>query len=418
VRILFVSNLFQPEVLGGYEIGCSQVVESLREAGHDIEVLTSSLVPKCDRDFVHPLLDCSIWATLRDMPRLAKLRYLVRREKHNIRVFHEVLRSRKPDIVYFWNLGHTSRCLAVLAKQAGFHTGLFAFDLGLLSDDNDLWTSQSRLIVGSPSRLAQSLFLRMAGILMARPTAGLPEFDFVHCPTRFLERKLKDGGLRSKSWEQIPWGVDTEIFHPGEAVEPGKILFTGQVTEHKGVHILLEAFSQLVRRHPISTMQLTIAGPLLDANYKRRLDALVEENGLADHVEFTGRVERGDLPDFYRRHSIYVFPSLWEEPMGIGILEAMASGLAVVCSGTGGSGELFEDGQSGLKFRSGDAQHLADCIADLLHNAEETAQIGQSAREAILRSHRWDMKIKGVWKKVNFESQRIQNLKETLALNT
>ena len=379
MRILFVSNLFQPEVLGGYEIGCSQVVESLREAGHDIEVLTSSLVPKGDRDFVHPLLDCSIWATLRDMPRLAKLRYLVRREKHNIRVFHEVLRSRKPAIVYFWNLGHTSRCLAVLAKQVGFHTGLFAFDLGLLSDDNDLWTSQSRLIVGSPSRLAQSLFLRMAGILMARPPAGLPEFDFVHCPTRFLERKLKDGGLRSKSWEQICWGVDTEIFHPGEAVEPGKILFTGQVAEHKGVHILLEAFSQLVRQDPISTMQLTIAGPLLDTDYKRRLDAMVEENGLADHVEFTGRVDRGDLPDLYRRHAIYVFPSIWEEPMGIGILEAMASGLAVVCSGTGGSGELFTDGESGLLFKCLDSNDLLEKISSLLKNRGFALEVGRHA---------------------------------------
>jgi len=376
VRILFVSNLFQPEVLGGYEIGCSQVVESLREAGHDIEVLTSSLVPKCDRDFVHPLLDCSIWVNLRDMPRLVKLRYLVRREKHNIRVFHEVLRSRKPDIVYFWNLGHTSRCLAVLAKQAGFHTGLFAFDLGLLSDDNDLWTSQSRLIMGSPSRLAQSLFLRAAGFFIGRPAVKLPEFDFVHCPTRFIERKLKDGGLLSKTWQQIPWGVDTELFYPGEAVKPGKILFTGQVAEHKGVHLLLEAFSQLVRQDSMSAMQLTIAGPLLDTNYKRRLDAIVEENGLADHVEFTGRVDRADLPDLYRRHSIYVFPSLWEEPMGIGILEAMASGLGVVCSGTGGSGELFEDGESGLVFKSQDTRDLAEKLALILRNPQRASDMG------------------------------------------
>ena len=417
MRILFVSNLFQPEVLGGYEIGCSQVVESLREAGHDIEVLTSSLVPKGDRDYVHPLLDCSIWATLRDTPRLVKLRYLVRREKYNIRVFHEVLRSRKPDIVYFWNLGHTSRCLAVLAKHAGFPTGLFAFDLGLLADDNDLWTSQSRLIAGSPGRLAQALILRGAGFLIGRPPAELPEFDFVHCPTRFLERKLKAGGLRSKSWEQIPWGVDTEIFHPGEEVGPENIIFTGQVAEHKGVHILLEAFSQLVRQYPISKMQLTIAGPLLDEDYKRRLDAIVEENGLADHVEFTGRVERAELPGLYRRHAIYVFPSIWEEPMGIGILEAMASGLAVVCSGTGGSGELFTDGESGLLFRSGDAQSLAERIYYLFQNMEKTTRIRKTAREAIVNSYRWSLTVKGIWESVNPKSQQIQKLKEIPVLH-
>ena len=376
MRILFVSNLFQPEVLGGYEIGCSQVVESLREAGHDIEVLTSSLVPKCDRDFVHPLLDCSIWVNLRDMPRLVKLRYLVRREKHNIRVFHEVLRSRKPDIVYFWNLGHTSRCLAVLAKQAGFHTGLFAFDLGLLSDDNDLWTSQSRLIMGSPSRLAQSLFLRAAGFFIGRPAVKLPEFDFVHCPTRFIERKLQAGDLRSKSWVQTPWGVDTEIFHPAEQMPHGNILFTGQVAEHKGVHLLIEAFSHLVSRHRDINLHLTIAGPLLDKDYKSRLDALVQEKGLTTQVTFAGRVERADLPDLYRRHSIYVSPSLWEEPMGIGILEAMASGLAVVCSGTGGSGELFEDGESGLVFKSQDTRDLAEKLALILRNPQRASDMG------------------------------------------
>jgi len=156
----------------------------------------------------------------------------------------------------------------------------------------------------------------------------------------------------------------------------------------------------------------------LDTDYNRRLDAMVEENGLADHVEFTGRVDRGDLPDLYRRHAIYVFPSIWEEPMGIGILEAMASGLAVVCSGTGGSGELFEDGHSGIKFRSGDAQHLAKCIANFLHNAEETARIGKSAREAILISHRWEKTVKVFWKNVNSKSPETQYLEQPAGSHT
>jgi glycosyltransferase involved in cell wall biosynthesis len=389
MKVLVVSNLFQPEVLGGYEIGCSQVVESLREAGQDIEVLTSTMVPQMGRDYVHTLLDCSIWANLRNMPRLAKLRYLVRREKHNIRVFHEVLRSRKPDIVYFWNLGHTSRCLTQAAKQSGIPIGLFAFDLGLLSDENDLWTSQSRFITGSLGRFAQALILRMVGVFIGRPSGGVPIFDFVHYPTRFIEKKLQMGGMRSKSWEQIPWGVDTEVFHPAEQLPHGNILFTGQVAEHKGVHLLIEAFSCLVSRHRDIRLQLTIAGPLHDKDYKSRLDALVLEKGLSAHVTFAGRVERTGLPDLYRRHSIYVFPSLWEEPMGIGILEAMASGLAVVCSGTGGSGELFEDGQSGLKFRNGDTIDLANKIDFLLKNFEDSAKISQQAVEVCLLKHRF-----------------------------
>ena len=62
--------------------------------------------------------------------------------------------------------------------------------------------------------------------------------------------------------------------------------------------------------------------------------------------------------------------------MGIGILEAMASGLAVVCSGTGGSGELFEDGESGLVFKSQDTRDLAEKLALILRNPQRASDMG------------------------------------------
>jgi len=245
MRVGVVTNLFPPEVVGGYEIGCGEVVEGLRAHAMDVQVLTSTLVPACGRDFIHPNLQCSIRANFRDMSRLVKLRRILTHEKKNLEAFRAFIRSQKPDVIYFWNLGHTSRSLIALAKQSGIPTGLFAFDLGLLSDSSDLWSSQSRMVAGNRGRFVQSLFLRFAGPLLGRPNANLLELDFVHCPTKFLEEKLQAGGIRSKSWNRIPWGVDTEVFQPGEGADPGRILFTGQVTEHKGVHMLIEAMGKL-----------------------------------------------------------------------------------------------------------------------------------------------------------------------------
>ena len=82
------------------------------------------------------------------------------------------------------------------------------------------------------------------------------------------------------------------------------------------------------------------------------------------------------------------------------------------------SGELFEYGESGLLFRSGDAQHLAVRIYYLFQNMEKTTLIRKTAREAIVNSYRWSLTVKGIWESVNPKSQRIQNLKETLALHT
>ena len=387
MRVGVVTNLFPPEVVGGYEIGCGEVVDGLRSHAMDVQVLTSTLVPACGRDFVYPNLNCSMRLKVRDMSRVEKLLYILSHEIKNLKVFRAFIRSQKPDVIYFWNLSHTSRALIALAKQSGIRTGLFAFDLELLSDANDLWTAQSRPLAGNPSRFMQSSFLRLAGLLLGRATMNLLDFDFVHCPTKFLEEKLQAGGISSKSWKRIPWGVDTKVFHPGKGAEPGRILFTGQVTEHKGLHVLIEAVGKLQALEPYIPLSLTIAGPLLDLEYKNRLDALIEKLGLNGLVVFAGPVPRANLPELYRDHSIYVFPSIWEEPMGIGILEAMASGLAVVGSGTGGSGELFENGESGLYFRSGDSGDLTTKMQSLIKNPSDRSSLGWNARQRVSENH-------------------------------
>ena len=87
---------------------------------------------------------------------------------------------------------------------------------------------------------------------------------------------------------------------------------------------------------------------------------MVKENGFADHVELTGLVDRAAPLDLYRWHSIHVFPSVREEPM--------ASGLVVISSGTGGSAELFVDGESGLVFKSEDISDLSWKLEMLLGN--------------------------------------------------
>jgi glycosyltransferase involved in cell wall biosynthesis len=81
------------------------------------------------------------------------------------------------------------------------------------------------------------------------------------------------------------------------------------------------------------------------------------------------------------------------------------------------SGELFEDGESGLLFRSGDAQHLAVRIYYLFQNMEKTTRFRKTAREAIVNSYRWSLTVKGIWESVNPKSQQIQKLKEIPVLH-
>lgn len=379
MKVGVVSNLFPPEVLGGYEIGCGQVVEGLRERGVDVQVLTSRRCPKEGREYVHNTLSCSIGVRFSKMSRLAKLRFLIWHERENLRAFRKFLVEVRPDVLYFWNLSHISRSMLSLARKSCIPCGTFVFDHELCKVSSDPWLSQFAKVPGNPARSVQRVLMAVAAVLIRRP-ADLPlEFDFLHYPTRYLKGLLERSGIRAHRWCHVPWGVNTELFHPAESLPQGKLLYVGQVSDHKGVHLAIEAVGLLKQRNPEFPLHLTIAGRVASENYERELVDLVVKYHLEETVAFLGFVDRKNLPALYRQHSVLLFPSVWEEPMGISILEAMASGLVVISSGTGGSAELFVDCESGLVFKSKDTQDLAGKLEVLLDNTDRFREIGSQA---------------------------------------
>ncbi len=85
------------------------------------------------------------------------------------------------------------------------------------------------------------------------------------------------------------------------------------------------------------------------------------------------------VAECYAASDIVVVPSLYE-PMGYVVLEAMASGKAIVASNTGGIPEMLTDRQTGLLFPPGDADKLADCLRELMDKPELCAMLGAAAR--------------------------------------
>ena len=85
-------------------------------------------------------------------------------------------------------------------------------------------------------------------------------------------------------------------------------------------------------------------------DYDKEIELLVRSLGLERSVRFTGLIPRERLPEIYKQHGTLIFPSVWDEPFSITLLEAMSSGLAVVGTTTGGSAELLADGVNALTF--------------------------------------------------------------------
>ncbi len=187
---------------------------------------------------------------------------------------------------------------------------------------------------------------------------------------------LKNLALKTypnKNISIIPNGVDTNLFYPAKKSNPDLvILFVGRLIERKGVDTLINAFAKVLNVIPC---HLIIAG---DGNQRTHLESLANRLGLSKSIDFLGVVEHKDLPEIYRKSDIYVLPSK-NEGMSNTCLEAIASGLPVIITETGGTAELLKG--NGIIIEPDNVISLKEALLDLLKDTNKRKQFGTISRE-------------------------------------
>ncbi len=170
---------------------------------------------------------------------------------------------------------------------------------------------------------------------------------------------------------------DFRCSSPSDASRPLCFVYVGRLVQEKGVDVLLRAAEQLVGRG--YDFHLKIIG---DGPERARLEEMADCCGLRGRVVFTGFLHGDDLSAALRGADVAVMPSIWEEVFGMAAAENMMRGRLVVVSDIGSLGEVV--GEEGLKFRSGDAAALADCLQQILNSPELVSNLGGRARARAL----------------------------------
>lgn len=183
----------------------------------------------------------------------------------------------------------------------------------------------------------------------------------------------------------IPNGVDTERFKPPKK-EPTTptILFIGRLVYRKGVHVLLKAFSLVVREEPDAKLVIAGKGYMMSI-----LKTLAAKYGIRDKVVFKGYVVEESKIELYRRSSIVVVPSIFGESFGIVAIEAMASGRPVIASSVGGLQEIVSDGKDGFLVRPNSFKELAEKITILLQDKDLHKRMAVHARAKAENMYSW-----------------------------
>jgi glycosyltransferase involved in cell wall biosynthesis len=238
-------------------------------------------------------------------------------------------------------------------------------------------------------------------------------------------------------------GVDLQRFQPRDAdlvsVADPHILYVGRVSPEKGVHVLARAFERVLAEVPEARLSVIGSAGLLPSNQLALLDDDPQIAGLTEfygrgvfgrvrkqlfkarngylnairasvtpatraRIDFHGPFEYMDLPALYRSASLLVAPSLCAEPFGLPLAEAMASGLPVVASRSGGMTAIVEHGRTGCLVERGDVSGLAHVIVSLLRDPEQLVGMRRASRLSAEARFGW-----------NRAAYRLENIYTTLS---
>jgi glycosyltransferase involved in cell wall biosynthesis len=222
-----------------------------------------------------------------------------------------------------------------------------------------------------------------ADALAASERRALGAVRHVVVTSRATAASLTGYGVEAHRVTVVEPGTDSARLARGSQAESVQILCVATITPRKGHDVLLHALAAN-RRH---RWRLTCAGSLeRDPATANRVEALARELGLADRVDLHGEVEGAELDALYDRADLFVLPSL-HEGYGMAVAEALARGLPVIATDTGGIPDMLRLG--GIIVPCGDEQALADALGRLIGEPALRARVAEQARIARHRLPTW-----------------------------
>lgn len=203
--------------------------------------------------------------------------------------------------------------------------------------------------------------------------------------------------LHAKKTVYIPGvGIDLDNFCPGTEWNRGDrrtelgiprdgklILSVGELNENKNHAVVIDALSELND----SSVYYVICG---EGICRDKLEQKISELGLSGHVFLPGI--RRDIAEWMAEADVYVHPSL-REGLSVSTMEAMSSGLPVICGDIRGNRDLIDNGEGGILVDPSDATQIAGSIGFLLKNKDLREKMSLYNREKVK-----EFSIKGVLK--------------------
>jgi glycosyltransferase involved in cell wall biosynthesis len=175
---------------------------------------------------------------------------------------------------------------------------------------------------------------------------------------------------------------------------PPRVLFAGRLIDIKGTAALIQAMNHVVARMPSVRLRMASGlahNPRAERRARQRLSAASSPD-LARQTDWLGWLPRAEFAEELALATLVVAPS-WYETFGLVVLEAMATGAAVVASDVAGHRAQIAHQRTGWLIQPRDAHALAEAITQLMGAPEQTNELGAAARHHVEQHGQWPARV-------------------------
>lgn len=391
LRLAYLSYRSKPTV-GGQGIYTRHLTKALVDLGHSVEVISGQPYPVLDERIgltKLPSLDIfndqypgrfpAYWE-IKSLPDVLEvLQFSTGTFPEPLAFSYRAYRELK-DRVSEFDLVHDNQCLGY---------GILAVDkiLPTLVTLHHPITVDRRLEVEAAPNFRKRMsvgrwysFVKMQGRVAQR----MPRIVVVS--ENSIDDIHTDMGVDRERMRLVHVGVDPDLFKPipGTTRIPGRLITTASAdVELKGLRFLLEAMAKVRAERDVS---LTVIGRAKEGGKSAKL---IEQLGLADHVQFITGVPDERIVELYAESEIAVVPSLYEG-FSLPAVEAMATATPLVATTGGALPEVTGvDGETVLRCEPGDVDSLVTALRRGLEDPELRERIGMAGRERVSRLYTW-----------------------------
>ncbi len=196
-------------------------------------------------------------------------------------------------------------------------------------------------------------------------------------------------GIPERKMHVAPLGINLDDYTPREPSNAGfRIGYFARVAPEKGLKVLAESYVRLRQAGELPDCTLEAAGYLAPEHreYLRGVERAMEAAGFGAEFHYRGVLDRAQKLEFLRSLDVLSVPATYDEPKGIFLLEAMASGVPVVQPRRGGFPEVVRRTGGGLLVDPDSPAALDDGILSLYRDRNLTRELGRRGAQGV-REH-------------------------------